>query len=318
MEVVIIEVGDGINTKGLSIAGQKWISDIKGPLIVGVLTDYLQFWDMTSVWQLQPEVEDKHCPFCDQEDETIDHLLEFCLKSKPASPSSTLQEGATMTATYIMLFFTAYFRRIGLHRYMIHHFADAQRESHAHAFQTPMYFGLQKCPLAGRPQVSLVCQAWESHDLENGRGDGPQARRRFRTEPCGNTAEPTGLVDGEAGGETLQGVHPDAGARGGARLQPDAVDEGLAASGAPGGLQRRGGARQRRAKKARLLQLLGRRAGPGAGWHRRRRARRRRRGHLRHGLRWRPPAQGRFRVVLVPPDSGWTFQFQHGDASALQ
>jgi hypothetical protein len=27
---------------------------------VGVLTDYLQLWDMTSVWQLQPEVEDKH------------------------------------------------------------------------------------------------------------------------------------------------------------------------------------------------------------------------------------------------------------------
>ncbi|KAL5682357.1 hypothetical protein ACJX0J_008742 [Zea mays] len=33
-------------------------------------------WDMTSDWQLQPEVEDKHCPFCDQEDENIDHLLD--------------------------------------------------------------------------------------------------------------------------------------------------------------------------------------------------------------------------------------------------
>jgi hypothetical protein len=27
---------------------------------VGVLTDYLQLWDLTSGWQLQPEVEDKH------------------------------------------------------------------------------------------------------------------------------------------------------------------------------------------------------------------------------------------------------------------
>jgi hypothetical protein len=82
MEVVIIEVGDGINTKFWkdkwlygkrikdltpslyniipkriinsrtvyeAIIDRKWISDIKGPLIVGVLTDYLQFWDMTSV-----------------------------------------------------------------------------------------------------------------------------------------------------------------------------------------------------------------------------------------------------------------------------
>jgi hypothetical protein len=118
---------------------------------VGVLTDYLQLWDMTSGWQLQPEVEDKHvfsiapngiystkiayegfflgsvifpyckkiwktwalpkrcffiwlvaqnrlwtadrlakrglshlekCPFCDQEDETIDHLLVTCSFSR--------------------------------------------------------------------------------------------------------------------------------------------------------------------------------------------------------------------------------------------
>jgi hypothetical protein len=134
-----------------AITDRKWISDIKGPLTVGVLKDYLQLWDMTSVWQLQPEVEDKHvfsiapngiysakttyegfflgsvifphhkkiwktwalpkccffiwlvaqnrlwtadrlakrglihpekCPFCDQEDETIDHLLVTCSFSR--------------------------------------------------------------------------------------------------------------------------------------------------------------------------------------------------------------------------------------------
>ncbi|KAL5652732.1 hypothetical protein ACJX0J_038190, partial [Zea mays] len=36
-----------------AITDRKWISDIKGPLTVGL-------WDMTLVWQLQPEVEDKH------------------------------------------------------------------------------------------------------------------------------------------------------------------------------------------------------------------------------------------------------------------
>ncbi|AQK89935.1 receptor-like kinase4 [Zea mays] len=43
-----------------AITDRKWISDIKGPLTVGVLTDYLQLWNMTSAWQLQPEVKDKH------------------------------------------------------------------------------------------------------------------------------------------------------------------------------------------------------------------------------------------------------------------
>jgi hypothetical protein len=43
-----------------AITDRKWISDIKGPLTVGVLIDYLQLWNMTSAWQLQPEVEDKH------------------------------------------------------------------------------------------------------------------------------------------------------------------------------------------------------------------------------------------------------------------
>jgi hypothetical protein len=42
-----------------AITDRKWIYDIKGPLTVGVLTDYLQLWNMTSVWQLQPEVDDK-------------------------------------------------------------------------------------------------------------------------------------------------------------------------------------------------------------------------------------------------------------------
>jgi hypothetical protein len=42
-----------------AITDRKWIYDIKGPLTVGVLTDYLQLCNMTSVWQLQPEVDDK-------------------------------------------------------------------------------------------------------------------------------------------------------------------------------------------------------------------------------------------------------------------
>jgi hypothetical protein len=41
-----------------AITDRKWIYDIKGPLTLGVLTDYLQLWNMTSAWQLQPEVDD--------------------------------------------------------------------------------------------------------------------------------------------------------------------------------------------------------------------------------------------------------------------
>jgi hypothetical protein len=43
-----------------AIVSTKWISDIKGALSVGVLTDYLQLWDLISAIELQPEVEDKH------------------------------------------------------------------------------------------------------------------------------------------------------------------------------------------------------------------------------------------------------------------
>jgi hypothetical protein len=92
-KVVTTEVGDGTNTKfwkdkwlhGKRIAelfprlfgailkrfvncrtlqeaivSTKWISDIKGALSVGVLTDYFQLWDLISGFELQPEVEDKH------------------------------------------------------------------------------------------------------------------------------------------------------------------------------------------------------------------------------------------------------------------
>jgi hypothetical protein len=43
-----------------AIVSTKWISDIKGALSVGVLTDYLQLWDLIFGVELQPEVEDKH------------------------------------------------------------------------------------------------------------------------------------------------------------------------------------------------------------------------------------------------------------------
>jgi hypothetical protein len=43
-----------------AITDRKWISDIKGPLTVGVLTEYLQLWDMISGWQLQSGVENRH------------------------------------------------------------------------------------------------------------------------------------------------------------------------------------------------------------------------------------------------------------------
>jgi hypothetical protein len=43
-----------------AITDRKWIFDIKGPLTVRVLTEYLQLWDMISGWQLQSEVEDRH------------------------------------------------------------------------------------------------------------------------------------------------------------------------------------------------------------------------------------------------------------------
>ena len=90
-EVVLTEVGDGVNTKfwkdkwlhGKKIAdlaprllatipkrivnsrtvnealtNRKWIADIKGALLVGVLIDYLQLWEMLSAIELQPRVED--------------------------------------------------------------------------------------------------------------------------------------------------------------------------------------------------------------------------------------------------------------------
>jgi hypothetical protein len=34
------------------ITNRIWISDIKGALSVGVLTDYLQLWDLLSVFEL--------------------------------------------------------------------------------------------------------------------------------------------------------------------------------------------------------------------------------------------------------------------------
>jgi hypothetical protein len=43
-----------------AIVSAKWISDIRGALSVGVLTDYLQLWDLISGIELQPEVDDKH------------------------------------------------------------------------------------------------------------------------------------------------------------------------------------------------------------------------------------------------------------------
>jgi hypothetical protein len=84
---VLIEVGDGVNTKfwkdkwlhgkrivdlaprllatipkrivnnrtvNEALANRKWIADIKGALSVGVLIDYLQLWEMLSAIELQP------------------------------------------------------------------------------------------------------------------------------------------------------------------------------------------------------------------------------------------------------------------------
>jgi hypothetical protein len=92
-EVVLTEVGDRVNTKfwkdkwlyGIKIAdltpkflatipkrivnnrtmnealtNRKWIADIKGALLVGVLINYLQLWEMLSAIELQPRVEDRH------------------------------------------------------------------------------------------------------------------------------------------------------------------------------------------------------------------------------------------------------------------
>jgi hypothetical protein len=36
------------------------VQDIKGPLIVAILAEYLMLWDVLADWTLQPEVEDKH------------------------------------------------------------------------------------------------------------------------------------------------------------------------------------------------------------------------------------------------------------------
>jgi hypothetical protein len=43
-----------------AIVSTKWISDIRGALSVGVLTDYIQLWDLISGIELQLEFEDRH------------------------------------------------------------------------------------------------------------------------------------------------------------------------------------------------------------------------------------------------------------------
>jgi hypothetical protein len=43
-----------------ALQNRRWISDIQGALIVGVLVDYMQLWELLEDFQLQPEVEDKH------------------------------------------------------------------------------------------------------------------------------------------------------------------------------------------------------------------------------------------------------------------
>jgi hypothetical protein len=43
-----------------AIVSAKWISGIRGVLSVGVLTDYLQLWDLISGIEQQTKVEDKH------------------------------------------------------------------------------------------------------------------------------------------------------------------------------------------------------------------------------------------------------------------
>jgi hypothetical protein len=43
-----------------ALTNRKWISDIKGALLVGVIVDYVQLWDLLSKVVLQPEAEDKH------------------------------------------------------------------------------------------------------------------------------------------------------------------------------------------------------------------------------------------------------------------
>jgi hypothetical protein len=43
-----------------AITNRNWNSDIKGTLTVGVLTNYLQLWDLLSDFELQPGIKDKH------------------------------------------------------------------------------------------------------------------------------------------------------------------------------------------------------------------------------------------------------------------
>jgi hypothetical protein len=43
-----------------ALLNRRWISDIKGALLVGVLVDYLQLWNLISEIVLQPSIEDKH------------------------------------------------------------------------------------------------------------------------------------------------------------------------------------------------------------------------------------------------------------------
>ena len=43
-----------------ALTNRKWISDIKGPLSVGDIVDYLQLWGLPSEVVLRPDVEDKH------------------------------------------------------------------------------------------------------------------------------------------------------------------------------------------------------------------------------------------------------------------
>jgi hypothetical protein len=42
-----------------ALTNRKWISDIKGALLVGALVDYLHLWELLSEVVLQPEAEDK-------------------------------------------------------------------------------------------------------------------------------------------------------------------------------------------------------------------------------------------------------------------
>ena len=100
----------------------------------------------------------------------------------------------------------------------------------------------------------------------------------------------------------LQGAHPDAGARDGARLELRVDRLGVPARRPAGQVLRQGGGGQRRDQEGQVRELLRGRAGAGRG--RRRGARRGGRRRARHRLPRRRQAEGDLRLTEVQGDGG--------------